>query len=264
MNYFPSIILTYYSLPHLQFRFKMKLIIKLLFAIIYTVSFITAMPVMALDGWKSDTNNGCRFWDTEIISDQSMRWSGACQNGLVDGYGVITWKRPGEPEWTWQGYFKAGHSQRLYIIYGLDNEIESYEGDYVDGKRHGYGRIKGRNGLIYTGEFKNGIIEGQGVMTLKNGYKYEGDFKDGKAYGNGTIYYLDGSIYTGGVKNSLRDGYGTYRGIISYSGDWSDDKYHGQGVQESGGVTTYGNFVRGKWDGDMVIRYPNGQTMLSC
>ena len=38
-----------------------------------------------------------------------------------------------------------------------------YEGDFIDGKKHGKGTLKFRDGSIYTGEFQNDSINGMGM-----------------------------------------------------------------------------------------------------
>ena len=59
-----------------------------------------------------------------------------------------------------------------------------YEGQFKNGKIEGSGIMKYSNGIIYNGEWKNGIREGKGEYTLEKD-KYEGDFKDGKIEGHG-------------------------------------------------------------------------------
>ena len=58
------------------------------------------------------------------------------------------------------------------------------------------------NGNKYVGEFKDGLLNGQGISTLFDGRKYVGEFKDGKSW-NGTMYDKKGNIigkWVNGVK----------------------------------------------------------------
>lgn len=41
----------------------------------------------------------------------------------------------------------------------------SYEGDYVEGKKHGTGRFTWADGSTYTGEFQENNIEGTGNIN---------------------------------------------------------------------------------------------------
>ena len=49
------------------------------------------------------------------------------------------------------------------------------------------------NGAKYKGEFKDGLLNGQGISTLFDGRKYVGEFKDGKRW-NGIIFDKEGNI----------------------------------------------------------------------
>ena len=60
----------------------------------------------------------------------------------------------------------------------------------------GHGSFKTKNGDVYSGIFKNGLINGKGVLTYQNGEKYVGFFKNGKKNGivsisqNLHVYYF--------------------------------------------------------------------------
>ena len=43
------------------------------------------------------------------------------------------------------------------------------------------------NGNKYSGEFKDGLYNGQGILILSNGERYLGEFKDSSYYGQGTL-----------------------------------------------------------------------------
>ena len=43
--------------------------------------------------------------------------------------------------------------------------------------------------LSYEGEMKDGLKEGKGNITYKNGDKYTGDFKQNLKDGNGVYFY---------------------------------------------------------------------------
>lgn len=72
-------------------------------------------------------------------------------------------------------------------------EIGVYEGEFVNGLADGYGVFTMKDGSIYKGTFKNDKAHGFGVMTAPNGMKYEGQFKDDKFNGYGTLTNPDGS-----------------------------------------------------------------------
>lgn len=43
----------------------------------------------------------------------------------------------------------------------------TFDGTYVDGKKTGYGKMTYPNGDIYTGEWKDNTMEGQGTYVYK-------------------------------------------------------------------------------------------------
>ena len=51
-----------------------------------------------------------------------------------------------------------------------------YEGEVLEGKKHGKGVLKFRNGDIYTGQFFQDEAHGQGKYTWPNGEYFEGDY----------------------------------------------------------------------------------------
>ncbi len=74
-----------------------------------------------------------------------------------------------------------------------------YDGDLIDGKKNGKGKMIYTNGSIYDGEWKDDQKNGKGKMTYSNGAYYEGEWKDDKKNGQGQNTYKDGSSYEGEV-----------------------------------------------------------------
>ena len=116
-----------------------------------------------------------------------------------------------------------------------------YDGDIVDGKRHGYGTYTGASGEKYVGEFKNGMRHGPGTNTLPDGEKYVGGWKDDKQHGQGTITWLDGGKFVGKFKdNNVVDGWyyladGSRKWVYTDAqGNW---KYKDEADGKMNGVT---------------------------
>ncbi|TGV04878.1 MORN repeat-containing protein [Flavivirga rizhaonensis] len=76
---------------------------------------------------------------------------------------------------------------------------EDYTGDCKNGKADGTGIAKGIDS--YTGQFKKGWPNGDGIYTWSNGNSFEGIFKKGKKEGQGKMTYktntLKDSVVTG-------------------------------------------------------------------
>ena len=50
-----------------------------------------------------------------------------------------------------------------------DNGNIMYEGDFINGKKEGNGKLIDENGNYYIGQFKNDLRNGRGKMFLSNG-----------------------------------------------------------------------------------------------
>ena len=59
------------------------------------------------------------------------------------------------------------------------------------------------NGDNYIGEFKNGLFDGKGQLTDKNGNVFDGDFVKGKKEAFGVIITNKGEKIEGKYKNGI-------------------------------------------------------------
>ena len=173
------------------------------------------------------------------------------------------------------GYWKEGkwHGQGKWI---KSNNKSWYDGWYVNGKRHGCGKMLYENGDEYEGEWENGKKHGEGKytwkeggegnfscydgswendkrqgygkMTYKNGDKYTGNWKNDRFEGRGVYEWEDGRKYDGNFKEGLKSGKGKmiYADGDSYEGEWLEDKYHGIGIYKSGDDSVQGEFINGE------------------
>lgn len=78
---------------------------------------------------------------------------------------------------------------------------EYYEGDLVDGKRHGWGKLDLGNGIIHEGNFRYDKCTGWGKRTYADGSYYLGQWKANEREGFGTYYDINGSIKCGKWEN---------------------------------------------------------------
>ena len=62
---------------------------------------------------------------------------------------------------------------------------------------NGKGRAVYEDGATYEGDFVDGRKEGFGVYVYPNGDKYEGEFKRGEKHGRGKLIFADGSFFHG-------------------------------------------------------------------
>ena len=71
----------------------------------------------------------------------------------------------------------------------------TYSGDWMNGKRHGLGKLVERNGYMYYGWWENDLRHGQGEANYPDGSMYDGDWKCDKKYGFGKMTRSDGTSY---------------------------------------------------------------------
>ena len=86
-----------------------------------------------------------------------------------------------------------------------------YVGYWDNGRQFKKGKLFDfNNNLIYDGEYKKGLKDGNGVYYYSNGEKYEGKFCEGLREGKGIFYWKDGTKWEGYFKNDEMNGEGIY------------------------------------------------------
>lgn len=72
-----------------------------------------------------------------------------------------------------------------------------YEGQMVDGKRHGKGFMHFFNGNSYDGNWAEDQIDGFGIMYYLGGHRYEGMWCQGKYHDQGKLIFANNLMYEG-------------------------------------------------------------------
>mgnify|MGYP003706012395 FL=1 len=184
---------------------------------------------------------------------------------------------------------------------------DNYTGDFWNGVRHGKGTFTKLNGVKYIGDWINDVWHGTGVWTYPEGvsktpgFEYSGDFKNGSLDGVGTLKFVNGAVYVGDFKEDKRNGIGVnisengeiqagifedevlthsgenrprcpsegiwdncisvafYNSGDKYSGYWKTDRRHGLGIYTwQNGMQYVGNWKAGKRSGKGTQTYVNG------
>merc|ERR1711964_304118 len=110
--------------------------------------------------------------------------------------------------------------------------MEEYNGQLKNGRIHGQGTLKWKNGDVYTGKFENNLrVEGKMAYREGSIYKtYNGEWK------NGRLEWKNGDVY---------------------KGDFRDGKMHGWGKKKLAGDTTASDSKLYEFsDGELVERTP--------
>uniref|UniRef100_A0A7S3MWI8 Uncharacterized protein n=1 Tax=Strombidium inclinatum TaxID=197538 RepID=A0A7S3MWI8_9SPIT len=132
-------------------------------------------------------------------------YEGEWINDVYHGHGKETWDYNSI---SYEGDFKEGQKTGKGKF---DFEGNSYEGDFINGQFHGFGKYYFvDSGKVYTGQFIENNIEGEGRMDWSDGSYYIGDFVNGKMEGKGIKTFANGNSFEGLWKNNLQHGQGTY------------------------------------------------------
>ena len=138
---------------------------------------------------------------------------------------------------------------------------DTYEGETLDGKRHGHGTYRFADGTVYTGEFYSNNYNGHGKMQCANGDVYDGEYAIGKKNGYGVYKFSSGKTYTGYWKDDKYHGRGklTFVSGNEYDGEWIKGRKHGLGVYTFKDGTVYdGEFKSDEYSGHGKLKYASG------
>jgi len=130
-----------------------------------------------------------------------------------------------------------------------------YEGQVVDGIRHGEGTYKSGSDQ-YTGQWEADQQHGKGRQTWNDGRSYEGQFLRGRFSGVGKMSWQSAKgimTYEGEYVDDLKHGNGKFcwpDGRV-YEGDWLRGKRHGRGAF----ITAKGEYKIGHWAEDRFLRW---------
>ena len=106
-------------------------------------------------------------------------------------------------------------------------------------------------GKYFRGTFFDDKIEGVGRMIYPDGTYYEGQWKDNKRWGKGTIVFAQTSTRKSQLLDSFHQEQESVLGTTqSYTGDFVDDLYHGQGQEIwTSGAKYVGSYSKGLREG---------------
>ena len=144
------------------------------------------------------------IWDAEPSRDRDFIWTPdrpqADKPGRINGSGLLTWRIKGKPTYDpaaivaqYRGAIRGGHIEGFGIF--LDRDGLFYEGEWKAGLMHGQGRLQLPGGDEYVGEFRAGQASGSGRYIDASGEIYEGPFADGRRHGRGTTTLPNGRSY---------------------------------------------------------------------
>ncbi len=129
------------------------------------------------------------------------------------------------------------------------------------------GKIVYSDGSEYTGSLDGYIRSGTGTLTYANGDVYTGEWKNDEIHGQGRFeYYSSTDVYEGYIEGGKKSGFGkyTYKSLTQspntiYEGNYQNDLPNGQGKLTFYDGSVYeGNFTNGTRQGQGKHTFANG------
>lgn len=109
-----------------------------------------------------------------------------------------------------------------------------YNGEFKNGLKCGEGFLDYNNGETYIGQFLNDKPHGFGIFSSAIEGEYTGQFANGMREGTGKMVYTNGDIYEGGWRKNLYHDKGSLTtasgGLERYDGKWENGKLNGKGI----------------------------------
>lgn len=93
-----------------------------------------------------------------------------------------------------QGDCAAGRGVTVWFV-------RRYEGEFREGLMHGQGTMQYADGRTYTGQWAYGREEGHGEMRWPDGKVYTGQWRGGQPNGRGVMRLPDGYRFEGVFEN---------------------------------------------------------------
>ncbi|KAJ1445208.1 hypothetical protein M885DRAFT_550658 [Pelagophyceae sp. CCMP2097] len=133
-----------------------------------------------------------------------------------------------------------------------DARAGAYEGELLDGLRHGLGKLTFLNGDVYEGQFRLGLRHGRGRLEVAKRATgstrrrcYEGSWQTSLRHGDGAETWPSGERYEGAYRADAFHGAGTHRTRAGkYRGNFADGYKHGSGEMQYVNDDVY----TGQWD----------------
>ncbi|XP_044733280.1 MORN repeat-containing protein 3-like [Chrysoperla carnea] len=130
-----------------------------------------------------------------ITNHGTKVYEGDFNNHIREGYG--TYAKLAKDKISHQLYYVGEwknnkfHGNGTKYYYNDDGTSSMYIGNFVKGKRSGYGRMWYADCSYYDGDWENDLYNGFGMFVQTNGNRYEGEFKAGLKHGKGRFYHLN-------------------------------------------------------------------------
>ncbi len=87
-------------------------------------------PAAPEPGWITASNKPCKIWNPAPQPDESVTWSGGCDNGYASGQGVLKWTENGKPDMEFEGMYDHGKRNGPGVVITPDGQ--RLQGMWID------------------------------------------------------------------------------------------------------------------------------------
>lgn len=168
---------------------------------------------------------------------------GTTYNGIPSGRGTLFSDKHTRYKGEWLNGKRHG--------YGIQHKCDCYmyKGNWSNDKHNGHGELQ-TSGFTYTGGFRHGRYHGRGRLFIDSDHYYDGIWSRGNKHEHGT-YVTPTGKYEGEFYFNLKHGHGVYTTQDSiYNGEWRSSLRHGRGV-----YTTPEGTYTGEWANNFYHGY---------
>jgi uncharacterized protein (TIGR02145 family) len=199
--------------------------------------------------WSKESGSKEKLPHGKGTLKQSEKFDKAITEGDVSAVEKFTKKGYATEPYLYDGDWHMGKKQgsgkeHIYTFEETSTSVivrqqSDYTGEFNNDDYHGKGKLVTLK-FEYEGNFVEGKKEGYGVITYKNKYAYAGVFKADQYHGQGTLRDFEEDAYgliivKGSFKgefenNAFKKGLYTYKDGNTYDGDWKDGLPSGNGT----------------------------------
>lgn len=131
---------------------------------------------------------------------------------------------------------------------------------------HGFGSYRSPDGSEYRGEFKNGLMQGQGERFWLCGRTYRGGWQKDMMWGEGELVMPSGEVYRGQFRANVFHGRGERRWPNGdcYVGRFAAGEQEGDGrfTEAATGECFVGQWLHGRMYGEGRVEKPDGTSYM--
>ena len=116
--------------------------------------------------WMEVANQpACHLWNPGLAAGATVTWSGECSARYAQGTGTARWRYDAGQQ-TWQGVYVDGKRHGTWVIQESDGDVS--EGLAVNGQRQGIWTWWFTNGNVLEAPYVNGEVNGTGTECARD------------------------------------------------------------------------------------------------